>query len=241
MQRQVKLFRLVRVLRWALVWIMDCFIAFINGRLEWKQFLVPDSLRKAPIGLSNESVMVGQLGVSRTLDRLLSQFWWPGIGADLARFVKSCDACQRTTPKERVGKAPMMKMPIIRVPFRRVGIDLVAVGPITSPSSSGNRHILLVVDYRNINEQVAEALRKVFSRVGVRKKILRNQGPRFVSDVMREVYRLLSINHMVSFPYHPQTNGLVEKLNGTIKTIIKKLCLERPNYWDRYFEPALFA
>jgi len=62
--------------------------------------------------------MVGQLGVSRTLDRLLSQFWWPGIGADLARFVKSCDACQRTTPKERVGKAPMMKMPIIRVPFR---------------------------------------------------------------------------------------------------------------------------
>ena len=222
----------------------------LSGGMETKQLVVPDRLRKGAMGLAHESVMAGHLGVSKTLDRLLTQFWWPGIGADVARFVKSCDACQRTTPKGRVGKAPMQKMPIITEPFCRVGIDL--VGPITPPSSSGNRYILCVVDYATrypeavalpgiSTVQVAEALCKVFSRTGIPKEILSDQGSQFVSDVMREVYRLLSINHMVSSPYHPQTNGLVEKFNGTLKAMVKRLCLERPSDWDRYLEPALFA
>jgi len=216
---------------------------------ETKQLVVPKSLRNGAIGLAHESVMAGHLGIAKTLDRLLTQFWWPGIGADVSRYVRSCDACQRTTPKGRVGKAPLQKMPIIREPFQRVGIDL--VGPLTT-SSSGNRYILCIVDYATrypeavalpgiSTEQVAEALCKVFSRVGIPKEILSDQGSQFVSGVMHEVYRLLSIKHVVSTPYHPQTNGLVEKFNGTLKAMIKKLCLERPVDWDRYLEPALFA
>ena len=218
--------------------------------VETKQLVVPESLCKGALGLAHESVMAGHLGVSKTLDRLLTQFWWPSIGADVIRFVRSCDACQKTTPKGRVGKAPLQKMPIIREPFRRVGIDL--VGPITPPSSSGNRYILCVIDYATrypeavalpgiSTEQVAEALCTVLSRVGVPREILSDQGSQFVSNVMREVYRLLSIRHTVSSPYHPQTNGLVEKFNGMLKAMIKKLCLERPADWDRYLEPALFA
>jgi len=62
-----------------------------------------------------------------------------------------------------------------------------------------------------------------------------------MSDVMKEVSRLLSIDHVTSSPYHPQCNGLVEKFNGTLKSMLKKLCMERPVDWDRYLEPALFA
>jgi len=155
-----------------------------------------------------------------------------------------------TTPKGRVAKAPLQKMPIIREPFRRIGIDL--VGPVTPQSSSGNRYILCVVDYvtrypeavalhGTSTEQVAEAMCKVFSRVGIPKQIISDHGSQFVSGVMQEVYRLLSIKHIVSTAYHPQTNGLVEKFNGTLKAMIKKLCLERPTDWDRFLEPALFA
>ena len=185
--------------------------------------------------------MAGHLVVSKTLDRLLTQFWWPGIGVDVTRFVRSCDACQKTTPKGRVGKVPLQKMPIIREPFQRVEIDL--VGPITPPSSTGNRYILCVIEYATrypeavavqgiSTEQVAEALCTVFSRVGVPREILSDQESQFVSNVMCEVYRLLSIRHTVSSPYHPETNGLVEKFNGTLKAMMKKLCLERPTDWD---------
>jgi len=217
---------------------------------ETKQLVIPQPLRKGALELAHESVMAGHLGITKTVDRLLSQFWWPGVGADTTRFVRSCDACQRTAPKGRVAKAPLQKMPVIGVPFQRVGIDL--VGPVTPTSTSGNRFILCVIDYATrypeavalpgvSTEQVAEALCRIFSRVGIPSQILSDQGSQFVSDVMKEVYRLLSIQHITSTPYHLQANGLVEKFNGTLKSMIKKLCLERPTDWDRYLEPALFA
>ena len=158
--------------------------------------------------------------------------------------------CQRTVPKGSVPKVPLQKMPIIGVPFQQIGIDL--IGPISPAASSGCRFVLVVVDYatrypeavalRGITTQeVAEALCKIYSRVGVPSKIVSDQGSQFMSEVMREVSRLLSIEHVTTTPYHPQSNGLVERFNGTLKSMLKKLCAERPTDWDRYLEAALFA
>jgi len=36
-------------------------------------------------------------------------------------------------------------------------------------------------------------------------------------------------------------NGLVEKFNGTLKNMLRKLCAEKPKDWDRYINPLLFA
>ena len=58
---------------------------------------------------------------------------------------------------------------------------------------------------------------------------------------MEEVYRLLSITHLATTLYHPQCNGLVEKFNGTLKLMLKKLCEGHPRSWDRYIPAVLFA
>ena len=217
---------------------------------ETEQLAVPSTLRKGVLSLAHESIMSGHLGTKKTLDRMLSQFAWPGIAGDVARHCRSCDACQRTIQKGRVAKAPLQKMPVIGIPFQRVGIDL--IGPITPASTSGCRFILTVVDYatrypeavalRGISTQeVAEALCKIYSRVGVPSQILSDQGTQFMSDIMKEVSRLLSIEHLTSAPYHPQCNGLVERFNGTLKSMLKKLCAEKPSDWDRHLEAVLFA
>jgi len=90
-------------------------------------------------------------------------------------------------------------------------------------------------------QEVAEALCTVYSRVGIPTHVVHDQGSQFMSDVMVEVSRLLSIRNLVSTPYHPQTNGLVERFNGTLKAMLKKLCAERPKDWDQYLESVLFA
>lgn len=89
--------------------------------------------------------------------------------------------------------------------------------------------------------EVAEALCSVYSRVGVPRQVVHDQGSQFMSDVMAEVSRLLSVQNLVSSPYHPQCNGLVERFNGTLKAMLRKLCGERPKDWDRYLESVLFA
>lgn len=222
---------------------------FNPGR-EVIQLVVPQGLRHTVLGLAHDSIMAGHQGTSRTLARIAEEFFWPGMQSDTKRYVKSCDVCQRTFPKGRVGKAPLGLMPTIATPFHRVAIDI--VGPITPASSDGNKYVLTLVDMatrypeavalKTVDTiQVAEALLEMFSRYGVPKEILSDRGSSFTSDLMREINRLMSIQQLLTTPYHPMANGLVEKFNGTLKNMIRKMCQENPKHWDRYLPALLFA
>ncbi|XP_062613758.1 uncharacterized protein LOC134275492 [Saccostrea cucullata] len=220
-----------------------------NGK-RFTQLVVPKKYRTKVLSLAHESIMTGHLGTSRTASKVLAEFYWPGVQADVRRFCRSCDICQRTTQKGRTTKVPLGDMPIIEVPFRRVAVDL--VGPIQPATSKGNRYILTIVDFatrypeaialKGIDtERVAEALVDVFCRVGVPKEMLTDMGSQFTSELMTEVSRLLSIRQLTTTPYHPMCNGLVERFNGTLKQILRRLCAERPTDWDKYLSASLFA
>ena len=76
------------------------------------------------------------------------------------------------------------------------------------------------VPLKNIDaEHVAVELVKMFSRVGIPSEILTDQGANFMSKLLAEVYRLLSVKAITTSPYHPQTNGLVERFNQTLKAM----------------------
>lgn len=144
---------------------------------------------------------------------------------------------------------PLANMPTIELPFQRVAIDI--VGLIKPASAKGNRCVLILyhittrypdaVPLRIIDTiQVAEALLEMFSRYGFSKEIFNDRGANFTSELMKEINRLMSIKQLLTTPYHPMENGLVERFNGTMKTMIK-MCQERPKDWDRYFPALLFA
>ena len=215
-----------------------------------KQLVVPQGRRHQILKLAHESIMGGHMGVQKTTDRILGVFYWPGVHGDVTRFCRSCDICQRTVPKGRVSKATLEDMPIIDTPFHRIAIDI--VGPIYPMSEKKNRYILTVVDYATRypeavalpsieTERVAEALLEIYSRVGFPTEVLSDLGTNFTSDLMREVNRLISVQQLTTSPYHPICNGLVEKFNGTLKQILKRLCSEKPRDWDRYLPAVLFA
>lgn len=192
--------------------------------------------------IAHDTILGGHLGTRKTLDRISSSFYWQGIQGDVKRYCQSSDLCQRTFPKGKVAKIPLEKMPLIDTPFERIAVDL--VGPISPVTEKGNRYSLTVVDYstrypeaiplKNIEtERVAEALVYIFSMMGMPKEILSDMGTQFTSNVMKEVSRLLSFKQLVTTPYHPACNGLVEML--------RKMCSERPTDWDIYLPALLFA
>ena len=88
---------------------------------------------------------------------------------------------------------------------------------------------------------VAEELIKVFARVGVPKEILTDQGSNFTSQLLAELYRLLHIHLICTSPYHPQTDGLVERFNQTLKNMLKKAATEEGKDWDKLVPYLLFA
>ena len=220
-----------------------------TGR-SFNQLVVPKELRRQVMSVNHESAFSGHLGAKKTEVRILPNFFWPGLRQDVIRFCRSCDVCQRTVKRGSVRKVPLGSMPLIDTPFKRVAVDI--VGPIAPPSEAGHRYILTLVDYATrypeavplkkiTTEAVAEALLDIYSRVGIPEEVLTDQGTQFMSECMQEVSRLLSIKGLTSTPYHPICNGLVERWNGTLKSMIKRLCQDQPKQWHRLINPVLFA
>ena len=211
---------------------------------EVKQIVVPEVYRKQVMKLAHEPIVGGHLGAKKTVDRMTSNFHWPGVVADVTRFCRSCDICQKTAPKGCTCKAPLGEMPLMEEPFKRVAVEL--VGPISSVSEKGNRYILTAVDFARRypeavalpkieTECVAEALLEVFSRVGFPREILSDRGTQFTSDMMKEVSRLVDTKQLFTTPYNPRCNGLCERINGVLKSMLKKMCQERPGTYQQHF------
>ena len=81
----------------------------------------------------------------------------------------------------------------------------------------------------------------MYSRVGVSEEVLSDLDTQFVSKCMEEVSRLLPIKRLTTTPYHLICNGLVERFNGTLKKMLRRLCNEQPRQWHRFVNPLLFA
>ena len=57
----------------------------------------------------------------------------------------------------------------------------------------------------------------------------------------KEVYHLMVIQGPYTTPYHPQRNGACERLNGTLKKMLKRLSIEQPKQWPQFINPLLYA
>jgi transposase InsO family protein len=143
----------------------------------------------------------------------------------------------------------MIPLPVVGEPFARIAMDI--VGPLPR-SRAGNHYVLVICDYatryseavplRSIDaEHVAEELVKLFSRVGIPKEILTDQGTNFTYQLLAKVYRLLHIHALRTSPYHPQTDGLVERFNQILKSMLRKHTTKEGKDWDRLLPYVLFA
>ena len=143
----------------------------------------------------------------------------------------------------------MVPLPVVNVPFSRVAMDLVGSLP---RSRLGNRYVLVLCDYatrypeavplRNIDaETIAEELIQIFARVGLPQEILIDQGANFQSQLLQEIHHPLRVRAIRTSPYHPQTDGLVEKFNQTLKSMLRKCAREGGKDWDKMVPFLLFA
>jgi len=95
-------------------------------------------------------------------------------------------------------------------------------------SDSGNSYILVAADYFTRwveafplpNQEAITVANKlvdeVFLRLGVPEQLHSDQGRQFELKLLSEVCRLLQIHKTRTMPYHPQSDGLVERCNRTL-------------------------
>ena len=213
-----------------------------------EQLILPQQCRSLVLRIAHDVPMAGHLGITKTKDRILQRYYWPGIFGEVAEYCPTCEVCQRSRTR-RPPRGEMVPMPVVPRPFQRIAMDL--IGPLPR-TRNGNRFILTICDYairypeaialsNTEAPRIAKKRIGVFARVGVPEEILTNQGPNFMSALLEEVYRLLQIERIRTTLYHPQTDGRVEQFNGTLKSMIKKFVSCSQKDWDDYLPYLLFA
>ena len=209
--------------------------------------VIPAHKLSTILKMAHDHELGGHQGATNTLYKIRQGHWWPGMEDDVREYVKRCDTCQ----KRRVGKdKEYSSSAIIKTqPFHHIGIDVMGPLPITL---TGKRYIILAIDFFTkwteavaVNEANAQNIAKfihtdIICRHGVPQEITSDRGTEFLNELTTEMERTYRIKHIKTTAYHPQGNGLTERMNQTVKNVISKICRNYDS-WDHYVDSALFA
>ncbi|XP_040360535.1 uncharacterized protein LOC121048362 [Ixodes scapularis] len=212
------------------------------------QLVVPTKYRDDLLSLCHGNCWSGHLGVNKTKERLLGEYYWPGCFKDVERYVKSCDACQRVGKPGEKWKAPLKLVPLISEPFRRLVID--TVGPLPR-TKSGYKYLLTMIcpatkfpeaiPLKELSSsEIVDALLTVFARIGFPAEIQADQGTVFTSALTTTFLQRCGVRLIHSSVYHPQSNS-VEKWHSVLKRVLRALCHEHKEDWESCLPATMFA
>ena len=204
-----------------------------------------ESLRLNILLNTHETPVGGHAGRDKTLARIAKDYYWPGLVKDVDDFVKSCSTCQRIKSVKRAPLGLLYPHTIPLVRWNTITLDFIVALPKTK--EGGFDAILTVVDalskrvhliatHSNINAiQTAQLLREnVIKYHGYPRKIISDRGSIFVSDIWKELFRCLRSTQNLSSSYHPQTDGLSEKMNESAEVCLRAFTNYLQNDWNIY-------
>ena len=193
------------------------------------QIVVPEDMRLLILKNLHSAKTAGHFGRDRTIERIKHGYYWPGMNADVARWIKECDPCARVKPGPGLGKSPLHQFRVNEV-MRCVAVDIFGPLPL---SENGNEYIIVLGDYfskwidawavpNHKAQTVADKLVvEFFTKFGCPTQIHTDQGREFQSELFRLVCQKFGINQTLTVPYRPQSDGLVERFNRTLKQMLK--------------------
>uniref|UniRef100_A0A158P4K2 RNA-directed DNA polymerase n=1 Tax=Tetranychus urticae TaxID=32264 RepID=A0A158P4K2_TETUR len=210
---------------------------------------VPKKLIEEIIASCHDDPIAGHLGFYKTINKIKSRYWWPDLQIDVKTYVETCRDCQGK--KAETKAAAGLLCPItIGGPFEMIGMDLLGPFPL---SEKGNKNIIVATDYltrwaeckalpNGSTQEVAKFFAEsIVCRYGAPKKVLTDRGKCFDSQFMETVYKLFASKHTRTTAYHPATNGLTERFNKTLATMLSMYVNSSHSDWDNCLPYVCFA
>ena len=211
-----------------------------------KQSIIHDA--HEGISDSPEAVALsGHRGRESTYQKLSERFYLHGMVDDVKNYIKTCQKCQHQGKIFKKISPDLQSIPIESEVMKPVGVDLCNL-----PAIDGFKHLIVLIDYfskwsevKPVKDKsaptVAAFLYEVICRHGCFKIQINNQGKEFVNDVSNKLLEMTGTEQRVTSTYHPQSTGLCERQNRTIKDSLVKILEENPKEWPNVIQGVLFA
>ena len=214
------------------------------------RLVIPRQIRKSVVYACHDDIVAGHLGYKRTLLRIQQRYWWPKMTNDVRWYIKTCRKCQFSKREQGPKGGPLNPLPPRNEPFEVIGMDLIFPMP---KSKDGNVAILVWEDYATrwseaipLADTLAATIGRAFwynvvCRYGCPRTILTDLGKNFMSSIFEELLRFTKTDRLRTTAYHPQTDGLVERQNQTLKQMIRTYVNKKQSDWDELLPYLSFA
>lgn len=219
------------------------------GDSELHQLVVPKEIQEEILDKSHNHRLSGHFMTKKTLKRIRELYYWSGYRGHVEKWCKSCDACASRKGPRKKANASLKQYGAGHV-LQRCAMDIMGPLPV---SSRGNRYVVVIADYFTkwteafaIADMEAETVARVLveefiCRFGVPEELHTDQGRQFESELFQHMCRLLDIHKTRTTPFHPQSDGMVERFNRTLEDMLSLVVSENQKDWDAWLPYLLMA
>ena len=190
------------------------------------------------------------LGVQKTFKTIRTRFFWSPMLADISAIIGACSVCQRAKqPTTNPYSAPLHPLPMVTDPNGRAAIDIISFS-CTNPR--GYIGAAVMTDYLSRRASIyaikgeaatdiAPVLMKYVSIYGAPLQLLSDRGAVFLGEVVRQFCKMFMITKVNTTSYHPQCDGLVERFNRTLISMLTTYVGNNQGDWDQYLAIVEYA
>ena len=180
---------------------------------------------------------LGHPGVERTRQTVAAKFVWPSLKQDVTRWARECLHCQRAKVLRHVAP-PIGDFEVPPKRFEHLNLDLVTLTP-----SNGFKYLLTIVDRFSrwpvaipLKDMTVDTILDAFAHgwvatYGVPASITTDRGSQFLSAAWAQLMATWGIKSHTTTAYHPEANGMVERLHRRLKEAILACSHDNPNEW----------
>jgi len=182
----------------------------------------------------------GHIGSNNLYRYLKSIFWCPNLRQMCKNVCQTCLICLK---RKSISNYQRSNMKLDEGDLlEKIYMDV--AGPL--PDANGYRYLLVILDsFSNypclipIKDLKCSTIAKLFfnewiSKFGAPLQLHSDNAPYFFGPEMKQLFIQYGIKHSRSSPYHPQSNGKIERLMRTIKDMLYGLCTENKSLWVNF-------
>ena len=225
-------------------------IANIKHKTVWQQLCIGKEYISTILTNVHDNPLMGfHYGIANTVWRVRKNYFWFNLHRDVINFVKSCDVCCRAT----ISRAPKILLNEKRLserPFSVLHIDCCSISTVSQKYvgfcaivDEFSRYLICVPVRNKRAKTIADIIfNEVILKYGFFTDMtwVSDFGPEFRGDVTRELFKACGIKHRIITCYHPQSNSIVEKINSTVLTLLRKYAQDQNKSWVTILKYATF-
>ncbi|MBW0483253.1 hypothetical protein O181_022968 [Austropuccinia psidii MF-1] len=186
---------------------------------------------------------MGHMSQERTKERVASKAWFPKWEEALSEYINTCERFQTANRKHGMKYGQIQHIEEPKHPWETINIYWVTG---LFPGCNGNFNaFLIIVDSFSKSVRCLPCHKEdtamdtallfwnnIISTCGVPKIIISDRDPKFTSEVWTSLYDILGTKLLLSTTYHPQTDGLPERMMQTMEDILRRFCAYGMEYKD---------